>query len=122
LMHCVTATTRTAGAGGGRRSIMPPRPSPRTATLTAAGSAITQNTAPGIGGGVFNRGGTVTISASSVCGNTAHLGGSIDNEGQNQFLAYTGTLAIDSSTISGNTASSNGGGIYNSRRALTVSA
>ena len=79
-------------------------------TLTVTNSTISGNTAgDGNGGGIGNTG-TVTVTNNTISGNTADFGGGIDNFG-------TGT--VTNSTISGNTASSGGGGINNART-LTV--
>ena len=68
---------------------------------------------PSFGGGIFNAG-TLTLSNSTVSGNTANYGGGIFNAG-------TGTLTLTNSTVSGNTATneSGGGGIRNANT-LTV--
>ncbi len=71
-------------------------------TLTLTNSTISGNTA-GWGGGIDNSG-TLTITNSTISGNTAGWGGGIDN---------SGTLTITNSTISGNTADWRGGGIEN---------
>jgi len=57
------------------------------------------------GGGIYNDG-TLTVSNSTVSGNSASSGGGIENYG---------TLTVDSSTLSGNSASASdaGGGIFN---------
>ncbi len=54
--------------------------------------------------GVYNNGGSVNISGSTIWGNSSNFGGGIFNNG---------TMAILNSTITGNTAGSNGGGILN---------
>ncbi|MEZ4514130.1 MAG: choice-of-anchor Q domain-containing protein [Chloroflexota bacterium] len=57
------------------------------------------------GGGIYNSG-TLTVSNSTIPGNTGgRAGGGIYN--------INGTLTVSNSTISGNTAGSYGGGIYN---------
>jgi hypothetical protein len=68
---------------------------------------------PSFGGGIFNAG-TLTLSNSTVSGNTANYGGGI-------FNADNGTLTLTYSTVSGNTATneSGGGGIRNANT-LTV--
>jgi predicted outer membrane repeat protein len=71
-------------------------------TLTLTNSTVSGNTASGLGGGIMNLG-TLIITSSTITGNTATAGGGIRNDG---------TLTITSSTISGNTAFV-GGGIYN---------
>ena len=60
---------------------------------------------PSLGGGIYN-GGTLTLTNSTVSGNSAGYGGGIFNAG-------TGTLTLTNSTVSANTATNSGGGIYN---------
>jgi CSLREA domain-containing protein len=74
-------------------------------TLTVTNSALSGNTSNN-GGGIYNEGGAVTVTNSTLSGNSvgARYGGGIYNEG--------GTLTVTDSTISGNSASG-GGGIYN---------
>ena len=78
------------------------------------------------GGGILNRG-TLTISNSTISGNTATggPGGGIRNDCQSGCPAgVIATMTINNSTISGNTASSDGGGIssgFNSRTTITNS-
>jgi hypothetical protein len=76
------------------------------ATLTITNSTLSGNTA-GFGGGTFDSG-TLTIVNSTVSGNTASQGGGTYSDGG-------GTLTITNSTISGNTAASAGGGSFNLR-------
>ena len=73
-------------------------------TLTLTNSTVSGNTASG-GGGIFNNGGTLTLANSTVSENWALLGGGIKN---------SGPLTLTNSTVSGNTASGGGGGINNS--------
>ena len=65
---------------------------------------------PGYGGGIFNSGGTLTISHSTISGNSAGVGG-----GGIYSNSY-GTLTVNDCTITGNTLSGSGvgGGIVNS--------
>ncbi len=77
-------------------------------TLTISNSTISGNSADA-GGGIYNLG-TLTINNSTISGNTTIGGGGIYN---------LGTLTISGSTISGNTASGFGGGIFN-RGTLTI--
>jgi hypothetical protein len=70
-------------------------------TLTVSNSTLSGNT----GGGIYNSFGTLMVSNSTLSGNT---GGGISN---------SATLTVSNSTLSGNT----GGGIYNSFGTLTVS-
>ena len=75
--------------------------------LTITGGA--QGLGPGINGaGIYNTGGTMTLTKVTVSGNTApsgYSGGGIHNDG--------GTLTLTDSTISNNSASEYGGGINN---------
>jgi hypothetical protein len=70
-------------------------------TLTVTNSTLAGNTALG-GGGIANLG-TLTVTNSTVADNTAQNGGGIAN---------LGTLTVTNSTLAGNTALG-GGGIYN---------
>jgi hypothetical protein len=72
-------------------------------TLTATNSTLTDND----GGGIYNNSGTVTVTGSTLSGNSADTGGGIYN--------LSGFLTVTNSTLSANTASgtSGGGGIYN---------
>ena len=58
----------------------------------------------GVGGGIENAGGEVTIVESSIANNTADVGGGVEN---------TGILVVLNSTISGNSAEFEGGGVEN---------
>jgi len=59
------------------------------------------------GGGIFSYFGTLTVTNSSLSGNSANYsGGGISN--------YYGPLTINNSTFSGNSVTENGGGVYNS--------
>ncbi len=86
-------------------------------TLTLSYSSISGNSAPlGTGGGIFNYG-TLTVSYSSISGNSAgEHGGGISNE--SSFYTQS-TIAIKYSSIHDNQAHF-GGGIYNTNT-LTVS-
>ena len=74
--------------------------------LTITDSTISGNTAD-FGGGISNSGsGTATVMGSTIADNsTGYHGGGIWNDG---------TTTITDSTISGNSATAFGGGIYNS--------
>jgi hypothetical protein len=91
-------------------------------SLTIATSTIASNQGTGGPGGLFGyqgdsqggglyNGGTLTVSNSTLSGNTGSLGGGIYNYG---------TLGVSNTTLSGNTGSV-GGGIDNSNGTLTVS-
>jgi hypothetical protein len=71
-------------------------------TLTITNTTLSGNSA-NFGGGIRDFGGTVTVTGSTLSGNSANLGGGI---------ASDGTLTVSNSTLSGNSAIS-GGGIYN---------
>jgi len=77
------------------------------------GCRLFQNVASGPGGGLWNDGGLVRITDSSVEANQAYLGGGIENTNM-------GETTILSSTISANVALANGGGIVNGGGALLV--
>ncbi len=85
-------------------------------TLTVSNSTLSGNSG-GIyngnaGGGIFNDGGTLTVSNSTLSANSADQGGGIYNDG---------TLTVSDSTLSTNTAAGGqGGGILNTGT-LTVS-
>lgn len=95
-----------SGEGGGIYNVS----SFQQTSITVTDSIISANTAINAnGGGISNFQGIVTITNSTVHGNTAdRLGGGIAN-----FRGtFTGTLTVTNATISGNRGSS-GGGIYN---------
>jgi hypothetical protein len=72
------------------------------ATLTIAGSTISDNSASN-GGGVHNFAGTVLVASSTISDNAAGNGGGLANN--------NGALTITDSTIAGNSAN-DGGGIF----------
>ncbi len=94
-----------------------------TSTVTLRGVTI-QNGSAVNGGGIFNSGGTLTITNSTISGNTASgfgggFGGGIYNS--------SGTLTLRNVTVSGNhivgepnSTNPEGGGIYNSGGTLTI--
>jgi hypothetical protein len=79
-------------------------------TLTLSNSTVSGNSAF-LGGGIVNLG-TLTLNNSTVSGNSADTGGGIVN---------FGTLSLNNSTVSGNSAGGDGGGIYNFAFADTLS-
>ncbi len=80
------------------------------ADLTLQNLTIANGSTTGIGGGIYNDGGTLTVTNSTFSGNSAPFGGGISN---------AGTLTVTNSTFSGNSATGGfslggfGGGIYN---------
>lgn len=88
-------------------------------TAMISGLTISNGAAP-IGGGILNDHGTLTITNSTIAGNSAStfqnaFGGGIYNA--------QGTITITNSTVSGNSASDIfgfGGGIYNTAGTLTI--
>jgi CSLREA domain-containing protein len=84
--------------------------------LTVLRSTITNNTATGQGGGVFNRsdnvfrrgGASISLLNSTVSGNSASYGGGIANSP----LAGQAGLGLRNTTVTDNSASHEGGGIY----------
>jgi hypothetical protein len=87
-----------------------------TTVVTISGMTISNGNAVGdFGGGILNDDdGNLTVTDSTISGNTADLdGGGIDNDGE-------GNLTVTGSTISGNTAGSDGGGIQTDTTPGTV--
>jgi hypothetical protein len=70
------------------------------------------NTANFSGGGVYNSAGVLTITNSTISGNTANVGGGLRNTAYCYFGCSSATLTIENSTISGNHANQ-GGGVSN---------
>ena len=86
-------------------------------------------------GGIFNYGGTLTLTNSTVSRNTAYFGGGISHRvGGTLTITDSGntgssngrgiynysTVALTNSTVSGNTANNQGGGIFNYGGILTL--
>jgi hypothetical protein len=83
-------------------------------TLTITNSTFSGNSANNGGGGIYNNGGTLTITNSTFSGNSANSGGGIANGG-------SVVVSITNSTFSGNSATGlGGGGIYKSAGTLTI--
>jgi fibronectin-binding autotransporter adhesin len=86
-------------------------------TLNALTIANGNGSTPGSGGGIYNKSGTVSITNSTLSGNSASIdGGGIDNE--------AGTVSISTSTLSNNSTTvelSLGGGIANNRGTVSIS-
>jgi hypothetical protein len=88
-------------------------------TLTVTNSTVSGNTArgmPGKGGGIFN-GGTLTVTNSTVTGNSVSgaFGAGVGGGIENQ-----GTAEVNNSTVTGNTSSGGGGGIGNLQGSVTI--
>ncbi len=79
-------------------------------TLTMTNSTVSGNSASQ-GGGIYNQG-TLTVTNSTISGNSAQgIAGGIYNDG---------TLTVTNSTVSGNNSAQIGGGIFNTDGTLTV--
>ena len=82
------------------------------ATITVSGLTIENGSTRGIvpegGGGIFNNGGTLTVTDSVITGNIGSFG---PTSGAGGGIYNYGTLTVTNSTFSGNSAV-NGGGIY----------
>jgi CSLREA domain-containing protein len=73
-------------------------------TLTVTNSTVSGNSAA-YGGGIYNNTGILTLISSTVSGNNAIFTGGIRN--------FFGTVTLTNSTVSGNNAEDDGGGISN---------
>lgn len=84
--------------------------------LAASGLTITGGDTPGPGGGVFNKAGTLTLTASVVTGNASE-GGMMSAGGGIASgtigAGPLGTLVLNASAVTGNTTSGDAGGILN---------
>jgi hypothetical protein len=91
-----------------------------TGTLTVSNSTVSGNSAK-FAGGIFN-GGTLTVNNATLDGNSAELfGGGIVNSATG-LIANTVTLIVSNTTLSGNSAGYAGGGIFNKSDASTADA
>ncbi|MBD1211994.1 MAG: hypothetical protein H9534_04400 [Dolichospermum circinale Clear-D4] len=82
-------------------------------TLLLKDSTISNNSAAGSGGGIFNDSGTVTITNTTISNNSAEKSGGGISNGDGTYSYTAGTITINNTTISGNSARENGGGIFN---------
>ncbi|MFE2749828.1 hypothetical protein ACFXKX_36905 [Streptomyces scopuliridis] len=64
------------------------------------------------GGGIANRGGVLSLTSSSVTGNSAVAGGGIYTD--------NGAVTLTASSVTGNTATNSGGGIYKNSGAVNL--
>ena len=95
-----------------------------TGNLTVQGLTITGGTTQGMGGGILNLEGTLTLNHSQVTGNAAQGGPMSSGGGIASGTMGTGplgTTTLNASQVSGNTAS-NAGGILNHGGTLTLNA
>ena len=106
LTNCVVANNSASQAGGAIAN---------TGTLFIDSSTIADNSAT-IGGAIHNKGsGFVSITTSTISGNTS------SSSGAGMVNIDTASLTIGNSTISGNIAQASAGGIYNaSTVAVTI--
>lgn len=104
-----------AGQGGGVYSNTGAEGQNNTLTLTDC--AVTGNSASSGGGGIFNQGGVLTLTDSTVSDNSD----SGSNSGGGIYSTY-GTVTLINSTVSGNSdsGSTGAGGIYNQAGTLTI--
>jgi hypothetical protein len=104
-------------------------------TASLSGLTISGGSTTGLGGGLFNEGGTTTLTNCTVSGNSAGVAGGITNSGVLALtdslvtrntadiaagIFNTGTLTLTDSTVSDNTAHVNDGGIDNSNGTVTL--
>ena len=96
-----------------------------TGNLTVQGLTITGGNTTGMGGGILNLEGTLTLNRSQVTGNTAR-GGPMSNGGGiasgTLGTGPLGTTAVNASQVTGNTTSGSAGGILNRGGTLTLNA
>ncbi len=88
--------------------------------LTISGGRANGTAFPGnAGGGIFNEGGTLTMTSSTISGNIA---GSLDAAGLGGGIYNAGTLTLNNSRVSANNSAfgGTGGGINNSGVAVTI--
>jgi hypothetical protein len=91
-----------------------------TGTLTISNSTLSGNTAGFSGGGIVN-GGALTVSNSTLSGNTARGPGSGNIGSVGGAIFNGGTLTVSNCTLSGNTATAGGGIGHSFFGTLTVS-
>jgi hypothetical protein len=96
-----------------------------TGNLTVQGLTITGGNTTGMGGGILNLEGTLTVNHSQVTGNTAQ-GGPMSNGGGiasgTLGTGPLGTTTLNASQVNGNTTSGSAGGILNHGGTLTLNA
>src|SRR6266704_2512036 len=96
-----------------------------TGNLTLQGLTITGGTTGGMGGGILNLEGTLTLNHSQVSGNAAQ-GGPMSNGGGiasgTLGTGPLGTTTLNASQVNGNTTSGSAGGILNRGGTFTLNA
>jgi len=80
--------------------------------LTLQETTVSGGSIAGAGGGVSINGGSLTLTNSTVSGNSGSLGGGVSN--------ILSTLTLTNSTLSGNSGATTGGGVYNSSGTLIL--
>ena len=80
------------------------------------GSRVSANAAESSGGGIWNSGGSVTATDSTVNANSSGSGGGIDNRG------VASQVSLIRSRVTGNAATYDAGGISNARGTVTMTA
>jgi hypothetical protein len=83
--------------------------------VALSGLTLADGASPDSGGGIYNVGGTLTLTGSALRGNSAGSGGGIYN--------LNGTLTLTGSTLRGNSGGNSGlgaGGIYNNGGAVAI--
>jgi predicted outer membrane repeat protein len=88
----------------------------RDGSLTITQSTVSGNSATLYGGGILNLGGNLSVTDSTLSGNSAKEGGGVVSDTN----LTNRTTAIAGSTISGNTASVRGGGLLNLEGLTTI--
>ncbi|MBO7725475.1 MAG: hypothetical protein J6S40_03315 [Thermoguttaceae bacterium] len=84
-------------------------------TLTITNSTISGNTASYEGGGIYNEG-MLTVVGSTISGNSSGY----SRYGGGGIINLSGTVSVIDSTISENTSEGEGGGIYNYEGVMTI--
>jgi CSLREA domain-containing protein len=84
-------------------------------TLTITNTTVSGNSGL-IGGGIYNSNGTLTVTNSTISGNSTTNTGYFGGGG----IFNVGPLTIAGTTVSGNTATTEGGGIYNYKATATI--
>lgn len=108
LTECTISNNSSATAGG----ITSLGAAVNNDSLTLLRSNVTNNTAI-LAGGILNNGGLLTITESTIAGNSAIAPDNCCSQGRAGGIFNSGTLNLTNSTIANNTAAEAGGGIFN---------